>query len=148
MRARQWVELLAYYNAAWNLLLFALNPAWASMVLAWMCMIVGAFCTFRKGLERRRLQASQQRHPPLYGGPVLGARAIVVGPHEAIVPIVPARQKGCQHKRREPVILSTGEVVGWVCIHCLERVTQGGVPYDEEKHGMDYVSLMSKGVEW
>jgi hypothetical protein len=56
-------------------------------------------------------------------------------------PQVPVRRKGCQHKRREPVTLFTGETVAWVCICCLERVTRGGELYDERVHA-------EAGVEW
>lgn len=45
---------------------------------------------------------------------------------------VNVRRKGCQHKRREPVTLWTGETVAWVCVCCLERVTLGGDLYADD----------------
>jgi len=129
---RRWRSLtatLAYFNVAWNLLLYILNPAWGSLILAAIWLAVGALWSTMIVKERRRVQAATQRQSFLPGGSVVGARPVVLGPSERLVslPAGWSRQetehgtryiRQCSHWPRDEVKLKDGAVVAYICRRC------------------------------
>lgn len=147
---RRWRNLamgLAYANVAWNLLLFAVNPAWGSLLLAGIWLIAALAWSGSLVLSKRREQAAARRHvfltrpqprlPDPFRPPVF-----VLQPGERVVsipqvggqrmPQVPRR--GCSHWPRDEVKLADGTTAAYICRRC-------GHDWANE----DYVR---SGVEW
>lgn len=134
---RRWRKLamaVIYFNVGSNLLLFAVNPAWGSMVLAWVWLLAGFCWTGLAIRDKRRSEATARRHEflmrpqPRLPDPFRQARPVfVLQPGERIIPIpqvggvrkpqVPARES-CNHRKRDAVRLSDGTTVAYICRSC------------------------------
>jgi len=134
---------LAYINVAVNLLLYSANPAWGSLALVGIWLLVAALYTAIIVKDRRRVPAAA-RHPFLFGGPV-GTRAVVLERGESLVALPNGWSrlettrgtryvKACSHWPRDEVKLADGTTAAYICRRC----------------GHDWVNedYVRSGVEW
>lgn len=141
-RHRGFIAKLAHFNVAWNLLLFALNPAWGSIVLAWVWMAVAAYLTIGMIIERRRLRSVDARHEflrrpqPKLPDPfrrserikALQIQVARLAPQidelrrsvmlEAGERVVALPHEKCSHWPRDEVKLADGTTVAYICRRC------------------------------
>lgn len=139
----RWTLPFIYFNVASNLLLFAVNPAWGSMLLAWVWMVAGFVYVIskRRRLPRRftamptlqqinnapipYLRSEANRHMPVRTGQL--RRSFILDAGERVIPIpqmggvrtsqVPARGT-CSHWPRDEVKLNDGTTVAYICRRC------------------------------
>lgn len=124
LRQYGWMVLpLVYFNVAWNLLLFGLNPAWGSMVLAWAWLTAGFALVIRRRVVAKRQRATARNHaflmrpqsrlPDPFRRPVFVLKA-----GEQVIPIPQVGGSNCSHRSRDEVKLSDGTTVAYICRRC------------------------------
>lgn len=125
-RLRPAAMSLAYFNVAFNLLLYAGNPRPSSLVVAGIWMVSALALTGLVISARHRRQAAMRDHPVLMPAqPILpdpfrwaGPNTIVLGPGESVIPIPRAARKPCSHWPRDEVKLNDGSVAAYICRAC------------------------------
>lgn len=159
-KLRRWrglAAIMAWINVFWNLLLFAVNPAWGSLVLAGIWMLAGSAWTALSVSAKRRdradatyefLMRPQPKLPDPFRQP---GRTYVLEPGERIFHLPQGFTRvetprgtryirgtrairECSHWPRDEVKLADGTTVAYICRRC-----------DHNWANEDYVR---KGVEW
>ena len=132
-RVRGWrslAALLALVQFAFNLLLFAVHPAWGSIVLALVWLATGGFFTGSAIIHRHHEWSARQQHSIFFsvpGGPVKAGRTVVLEPGEQLLPEGWKRLETrrdtryvqeCSHWPRDDVKLNDGTTVAYICRRC------------------------------